>query len=353
VSNINTAIRYVPDARPNERLIDLTAAYAQQDNAAVLAEAVRRLKTLATEQGTPRLFDTAGIGCIGLIGEYGPVGYGIRRAQEVIRVDRTPSYWSHAFVIATALSESAEQNRDLTQAAWIWESSLDPTGSFTNFAGRYGAGARRIAEYNNPTFDFFSPHSVPNIAVIAIGLTERERADLMQRADHPDVDQLHYDLPALLGSWFGYLSNRADRRNPLSEGQAEYSAAYVQLGYEAAGLDLADIQADHLAHATLVRRIGDHQRLGAHVRPRAHLDLLGVKPQIGVGALQRALAEDGDVLIERPAQRRDTVPGHAGDAQLLDQAVDLARGDAVDIGLLHDRHERCSARRRGSKKLGR
>ncbi len=239
MSNINTAIRYVPDARPNERLSDLTAAYAQQDNAAVLAEAVRRLKTLATEQGTPRLFDTAGIGCIGLIGEYGPVGYGIRRAQEVIRVDRTPSYWSHAFVIATALSESAEQNRDLTQAAWIWESSLDPTGSFTNFAGRYGAGARRIAEYNNPTFDFFSPHSVPNIAVIAIGLTERERADLMQRADHPDVDQLHYDLPALLGSWFGYLSNRADRRNPLSEGQAEYSAAYVQLGYEAAGLDLA------------------------------------------------------------------------------------------------------------------
>src|SRR5438105_3020700 len=47
--------------------------------------------------------------------------------------------------------------------------------------------------------------------------------------------------------------------------------------------------------------------------------------------------------IPRPAQRRDTVLGHAGDAQLLDQAVDLARGDAVDIGLEHDRHDRLLA----------
>jgi hypothetical protein len=72
----------------------------------------------------------------------------------------------------------------------------------------------------------------------------------------------------------------------------------------------------------------------------AHLQVLGIEPQIGMGAFERALPEHADLLIERPAQRRDAVLGHAGDAQLLDQAVDLARGDAVDVGLEHDGDDR-------------
>jgi hypothetical protein len=239
MTNINTAIRYVPDAQPNDKLVELTETFGSQDNAAFLAEVARQLKGLASDRTTAGLFDATGIGCICLTGEYGPVAYGIRRAQELIRTDRTSSYWSHACLVASALSANAQANRDPSRAPWIWESSLDPTASFTNFARRYGASARRLADYARPAFNYYRPHSVPNIAVIAIGLTDAERKDVMDRANHPDVDQLHYDLPALLGSWFGYLSNRAERRNPLSEGQAEYSAAYVQLGYEAAGIDLA------------------------------------------------------------------------------------------------------------------
>jgi hypothetical protein len=239
MTNINTAIRYVPDAQPNDDLVDLTAQLTTQDNAAFLAEVARRLKQRASDRTTAGLFDPTGIGCICLTGEYGPIAYGIRRAQELIRTDRTPSYWSHASLIASPLSVNAQANRDPDRAPWIWDSSLDPTAVFANFARRYGAGARRLSDYSRPAFDYYRPHSVPNIAVIAVGLTAAERKDVMERANHPDVDQLHYDLPALLGSWFGYLSNRAERRNPLSEGQAEYSAAYVQLGYEAAGIDLA------------------------------------------------------------------------------------------------------------------
>jgi len=113
-----------------------------------------------------------------------------------------------------------------------------------------------------------------------------------------------------------------------------------ELDPEGLGLDLADVQSDHLAHAGLVHRICDHQCLGAHVGTRAHLDVLGIQPQIRIAAFQRALPEDGDLLIERAAQRRDPVLGHAGDPQLLDQAVDLARGDPVDICLEHDGHDR-------------
>jgi len=239
VTNINTAIRYVPDADPNPNLHDLTTAFAAQDNAAFLSAVARGLKQVARAPKTSGLFDSSGIGCIGLIGEYGPVPYGIRRAQELIRTDRTASYWSHSFLVASALSVNPNENRNPARAPWIWESSLEPTDSFTNFARRFGAGARRLSDYARPRFNFTSSHSVPNIAIIAIGLTEQERRYVMDRANHPEVDQLHYDLPALLGTWFGYLTNRAERRNPLSDGQAQYSAAYVQLGYEAAGIDLA------------------------------------------------------------------------------------------------------------------
>ena len=83
-----------------------------------------------------------------------------------------------------------------------------------------------------------------------------------------------------------------------------------ELDPERAGLDLADIQADHLPHPGLVHRVGDHHRLGNDPAVVADLDLLGVQPQVGVGALQRPLPEQLDLLIQRPAQRRHAVLGH-------------------------------------------
>jgi len=71
----------------------------------------------------------------------------------------------------------------------------------------------------------------------------------------------------------------------------------------------------------------------------AHLLLLGIEPQVRVGALQRTLAERLHLLIQALTEPRHLVLAHAH-AELLDDAVDLARGDAVDVGLLHDRDER-------------
>ena len=70
------------------------------------------------------------------------------------------------------------------------------------------------------------------------------------------------------------------------------------------------------------------------------LDDLRIQPQIRMRALQRPLAERLDLIVQRPAQRADAVLAHAMDAELLDEAVDLAGRDTVDVGLHHDRDDR-------------
>ena len=113
-----------------------------------------------------------------------------------------------------------------------------------------------------------------------------------------------------------------------------------ELDPERAGLDLADVETDHLANAGLVHRIGDDHRLGHDPAMVAHLDLFGVNPQIRVRALQRSLPERLDPLIERPAHGTNTILGHPVDPQLLDQPVHLPRRDPVDVRLEHDGHDR-------------
>ena len=89
-----------------------------------------------------------------------------------------------------------------------------------------------------------------------------------------------------------------------------------------------------------MHRIGDHQRFGHHPPVVADLDVLGIQPQIRICPFQRPAAKQLDLLIQPPADVRDAVLGHPLDPQLLDQPVDLAGRDTVDIGLHHDRHDR-------------
>jgi len=129
--------------------------------------------------------------------------------------------------------------------------------------------------------------------------------------------------------------------------QAAGAQAAEELAPKCLGLGLADGQPDDLAAAAGVHAVGDHQRLVAHPACLAHsLDFgvqFGVQPQVGVGVLQRPLAEDADLLVQALAQPRHLAVAHVVDAELLDQPVDLAGGHAgghaVDVGLLHHRHQ--------------
>ncbi len=68
---------------------------------------------------------------------------------------------------------------------------------------------------------------------------------------------------------------------------------------EGLGLDLADVEADHLAPARLMHRVGDHERLRIDVAAISDLDHLGVEPEVGVLVLERSIAKRLDLLVER------------------------------------------------------
>ena len=236
MSTLNTAMRFLPDARPEGSIEELTRTFRKKDNADFLTEVARRLAQLQTE--APDAFDPGAVACIGLAGMYGHVGYGLRRAQEVVRIDMAPSYWSHAFLLTSALGDTADKNRTPDQSAWIWECSLEPGAVSTFFHLRNGVCPRPLADYTRADFSL-SAMSVPNLAILAVELSASERKQILERANQPDVDQVHYNLASLLGDWYDYLTNRATEPNPLGNGKAIPSASYVQLAYDAVGIDLA------------------------------------------------------------------------------------------------------------------
>jgi hypothetical protein len=245
MTRLSTAIRYIAagnkDARKNPHLEDLTEEFKGRDNAAFLAEVSRRMTALSEAGGFPAetSVEAGGFAAIGLIGGYGVANYLIRQAQQVLRVDRTPSYWSHCFLLAERLWPDDKINRSSTKSAWVWESTLEPATPFNHFVERNGVAARRIGEYAASRFRLDSPLCSPNIAIVTFALTSDERLRIMNRADDPNVDQLAYDLPGLMGMWYSYITGTAQGPNPLSDGNAIFCSAYVQLAYDAAGIDLA------------------------------------------------------------------------------------------------------------------
>jgi hypothetical protein len=72
----------------------------------------------------------------------------------------------------------------------------------------------------------------------------------------------------------------------------------------------------------------------------AHLHVGRVEPQIGPVALDRAIEEGFDTLVDLLAQARDLALRDAAHAERLHKIVDRARRDALDVGLLHHRGQR-------------
>ena len=58
--------------------------------------------------------------------------------------------------------------------------------------------------------------------------------------------------------------------------QAAGAQAAQELRPERLGLDLADVQADHLTAPAVVNGVGDDERLGHHAATITDLDVLGV-----------------------------------------------------------------------------
>ena len=71
----------------------------------------------------------------------------------------------------------------------------------------------------------------------------------------------------------------------------------------------------------------------------AHLQIGRVEPDIGPVAFDRAAEEGFDLLVDLLAQPADLALGDAVQAHRLNEVVDRAGRDALDVGLLHDRRD--------------
>ena len=109
---------------------------------------------------------------------------------------------------------------------------------------------------------------------------------------------------------------------------------------EGLGLGRPDVHAEHLAPAVAVDADGDDHRDGDDAAGLADLHVGRVDPEIGPVALDRPVEEGLHPLVDLLAQPADLALGDAAHAHGLDQIVDRAGRDALDVGLLDHRGER-------------
>ena len=85
-------LRHSQSDQDNEHVEDWTDRYVDKDNAAFFADAIA---SLSDDDG----FGHDGLALIGLVGSCDLPGVTLRRAQSILRWDRRPSLWSHAFLL--------------------------------------------------------------------------------------------------------------------------------------------------------------------------------------------------------------------------------------------------------------
>ena len=84
----------------------------------------------------------------------------------------------------------------------------------------------------------------------------------------------------------------------LHPGQPALDQVAQERAPERLRLRFADVEADHLSVAGLVHGVGEHQRFTHDAAAIADLLDLRIQPQIGVAALERAVAERLHLLVE-------------------------------------------------------
>lgn len=155
----------------------------------------------------------------------------IRQAQAPLRLDRLPSYWSHAALILDW--EAA----DVANAVGV-EASLDPEDLSEQVPERNGVTFFRVSRY-------LDQNRYPNLCVVVP--TEFERSDkdqtdvrrrLSEAALDPNRERVRYRLWDWLGVWARFIYAPVGTPNPVTEGIPLPAAALCEYAYEAGGLDL-------------------------------------------------------------------------------------------------------------------
>lgn len=165
-------------------------------------------------------------GGILLVGGVSPRDVVVRHAQAELRLDRLPSYWSHAAVILDW--------KDGAKPASVIgvEVTLDPPEPEKQVPERNGVTLFRLDHYSNR-------NRFPNLAFGTICKTKKGLKDeIVTAALNPNRDRLRYRFWEWLGAWASYTYAPAAAENPIAKGIPLPGAAFCEYAYEAAGLDL-------------------------------------------------------------------------------------------------------------------
>jgi hypothetical protein len=154
-----------------------------------------------------------GTAMIGLVGGGDLPGVALRRAQSILRWDRRPSLWSHAFILVE------DGIREVTVHS-------------------------RAGHFPEPADNAITPATLehyahdPNLALLKVRTTAEEARRIAERATaRPNLERLRYDLFETLGHWQAYLWTRGTP-NPLENGVPMAASALIEYCYEEIQLDL-------------------------------------------------------------------------------------------------------------------
>lgn len=212
-------LRHSQSETENPDVEDWTDRYRDADNPAFFADALRSL----SEEGG---FGHDGLAVIGLVGTCDLPGVALRRAQSILRWDRRPSLWSHAFLIVEPLGEGGGGGD-----AAIREVALHSRSGVFPEPADNAITAATLGHYASPRVD-------PNAALLAVRMDADEAARVASRAvDRPNLERLRYDLFETLGHWQSFLWTRGTP-NPLEQGVPMFSSSMVEYCFEEIRLDL-------------------------------------------------------------------------------------------------------------------
>jgi hypothetical protein len=209
-------MRHSKTEERNPDVVDWTARYEKRGNLEFFADALKALATGGVGNG--------GVGVIGLLGQKDLPGVTLRMAQAMLRWDLRPSLWSHAFLIA---APARSRLRDTP----VWEVTLHARDGEFPAPELNGVGESRLGHYDGPALD-------ANVALLAVKMSDQEARQVIDRARQPNVDRIRYNFWEMLGVWQAYLWARGQRPNPLEGGVPIPASSYVEMAYEAIGLDL-------------------------------------------------------------------------------------------------------------------
>ncbi len=138
----------------------------------------------------------------------------VRYAQSGARSDLTPSHWSLAGVLL-------DRDRFLSVPLEGWDdASAIPAAN--------GIRECRVDHYDDP-------ETFPNVAVLSFGL---EAAQVVGIAEQLMLQRSVVDLPEMIVPWLAYVWDAGQAANPLSNAVGVPSAAFVEVAYGVAGVEL-------------------------------------------------------------------------------------------------------------------